>query len=419
MHNKTGRRFAVVVGVSRYLHGYRSLRFAGADALKVASALQASGYQVQTLATDTEVGSVRRQAVLDAFTEVAQEAKPDDHFLFYFSGHGSRQNGRDYLLLSDADPRRFDATALSLDALGAVLERCKAQQRLFIVDACRDPGLSSVAQKGGTLTGFTKGGLPKGFAERVGKAAQQSPPRQPARWAALFACSPNQLSRESDEESSGVFTTRFLAALSGGIGGTVTVQAALRYVLGSMPQPLRELQKPDALGDVNLAIAESTPNLLLTKGNGFVATPFALHVRFMLSGLVASHIRTEYLGGGGGPAGNLKRNFLYDVSNLQPEPLRLRARLESKQQHLVLGEVWDEADDMIDVMRSRKGPAEWLYCVPVFRGERSIDWYKDTRWRLSIFSRANPNVPALVREVTCDSNIMGHFNALGQTEIPN
>lgn len=398
MSQKTGRRFAVVVGVSRYLKGYRSLRFAGSDALKVASALQASGYQVQTLATDTEIGSVRRQAVLDAFTEVAQQAQPEDHFLFYFSGHGSRQGERDYLLCSDADPEHFETTALSIDGLGAVLARCRARQRLFIIDACRDSGSTTVARKGGSLTGFAKGGLPKGFVARVGRAAQQAPPQQPTRWAALFACSPNQVSKESDEERSGIFTTRLLAALHGGIGGTVTVEAALRYIQRDIPRSLVQVQKPDALGDKSMVIAEATPNLVLSGGNGFRVTPFYLHVFFRLSGLIASHIRTEYVGGGGGPEGTFKCNYLYDLKDFRREkPFQ------------ALGSVWDETDAGSDAVRLRVGPAEWLYGLPVFRGERNITWFEGTRWRITVYAQENPNVPAFVREVTCDTNMQPIF----------
>jgi Caspase domain len=390
---KQGRRFAVVVGVSRYLNGYQSLRFAGSDALKVATVLQASGYQVQTLATDTEIGSVRRQAVLDAFTEVALQAKEDDTLLFYFSGHGSRHNGRDYLLLSDAAPMRFEETALNLESLGNILAHCKARQRLFVVDACRDPGLAQVASKGRLASGFSKGGLPRGFQENVARTAQRAPQKLPTRWAALFACSPDQVAKESDEERSGVFTTRLLAALSGGLGGTVTVEAAQRYIQSMMPSALRGIQQPDTLGDKSFPIAEATPNLIVEGGNGFVLDPFTLYVRFRLSGLIASSIHTEYIGGGSAPEGALNQEQFYGLTRIHTVPPYLR-----------YGNTWHEYDSMTEVMRTQLGPAEWRYGFAVLHRERPDSWLVGSRWRITIYAKDKPTVPAMVRELTCTNN---------------
>ena len=54
-----------------------------------------------------------------------------DTLLFFFAGHGSRQDGKDYFLFSDSDPADLTKTALSLDTVSSILNECKATQRVY------------------------------------------------------------------------------------------------------------------------------------------------------------------------------------------------------------------------------------------------------------------------------------------------
>lgn len=83
------RVFAVMVGVSEYGSDQSDLPYTDDDALKLAETLRREGVLNPTSVTLTNaqatVGGVRR-----AFQRVAQQASPDDLFLFFFSGHGAQ-----------------------------------------------------------------------------------------------------------------------------------------------------------------------------------------------------------------------------------------------------------------------------------------------------------------------------------------
>jgi uncharacterized caspase-like protein len=63
-----------------------------------------------------------------------------DNFWFFFSGHGIRHDGRDYLIPSDGDPEDIENTAISINLVTERLRRCGADNVVLILDACRSLG---------------------------------------------------------------------------------------------------------------------------------------------------------------------------------------------------------------------------------------------------------------------------------------
>jgi uncharacterized caspase-like protein len=63
-----------------------------------------------------------------------------DNFWFFFSGHGIRHAGRDYLMPSDGDPEDIENTAISINLVTERLRRCGADNVVLILDACRSLG---------------------------------------------------------------------------------------------------------------------------------------------------------------------------------------------------------------------------------------------------------------------------------------
>ena len=70
---------------------------------------------------------------------------PSDSLWFFFSGHGVREQGQDYLLLndSDPDPEEVNNSAISLAFVTEQLRQSGAGNIMMFVDACR-----SVAKSG-------------------------------------------------------------------------------------------------------------------------------------------------------------------------------------------------------------------------------------------------------------------------------
>ncbi|MBX9707718.1 MAG: caspase family protein [Caulobacteraceae bacterium] len=86
------RVHAIMVGVSDYGGVANNLSYTDEDAEKLAETLERGGVlapgSVVLTNAEATVAGVRR-----AFAQVARDAGPDDMFLFFFSGHGSQEEG--------------------------------------------------------------------------------------------------------------------------------------------------------------------------------------------------------------------------------------------------------------------------------------------------------------------------------------
>lgn len=79
-----GTDHAIVIGIDDYDGKWPALRYAVADARRVAAFLEGQGYGV-TLLLDAEA---TRESILGAFREAALTLGENDRLLFYFGGHG-------------------------------------------------------------------------------------------------------------------------------------------------------------------------------------------------------------------------------------------------------------------------------------------------------------------------------------------
>ena len=83
------RVFAVMVGVSEYGEAANDLAYTDEDARKLAETLRREGVLNPASVTLTNAQATV-SGVRSAFQRVAQQAGPDDMFLFFFSGHGAQ-----------------------------------------------------------------------------------------------------------------------------------------------------------------------------------------------------------------------------------------------------------------------------------------------------------------------------------------
>jgi len=130
---QSGRRVALVVGVSSYQH-VPKLGNPTNDAMDISNAFYRLGFQVQTL-IDPD-----RRGLEDAIRKLGRDAEGAEAGIFYYSGHALEVSGQNLLVPATADIRserdlRFETVDLD-SVLDSVSGRGKVS--LLILDSCRD-----------------------------------------------------------------------------------------------------------------------------------------------------------------------------------------------------------------------------------------------------------------------------------------
>ena len=130
------KRIALVIGNSIYGLLGRDLDCPISDAEDVTATLNELGFDTYTLYDATNVDF---HSALMKFSNVASAGKYDVA-LFYFCGHGSQNDGKNYLLPVDAknDSPEDISTWISFDAVFESLSETGCKTKLVFLDACRN-----------------------------------------------------------------------------------------------------------------------------------------------------------------------------------------------------------------------------------------------------------------------------------------
>jgi tetratricopeptide (TPR) repeat protein len=145
---KDEKRYALVIGNGSYAKNIGELRNPVNDAADMARELEKSDFDVQLL-TNATYGQIR--AELLKFKEKLDEGARDNTVgLFYFAGHGLRQEDENYLVPVDAviefedDIRRYCFPVQQM--VLANMERSKSRLNILILDACRNNPFPSLTR---------------------------------------------------------------------------------------------------------------------------------------------------------------------------------------------------------------------------------------------------------------------------------
>jgi len=167
--------------------------------------------------TKPTFGHVRR-FLRSQFQEKKSLLKPGDNLWFFFAGHGRREGGRDYLMLSDSDPGDVTNTAIEVNFVTSCLRECGADNVVLFLDACRN-------QEG------TRKGQGIGLEKHQGVVI-------------FYSCSANESSYEVQELSHGVFTKFLLEGLSSqGKRNCATVEKLEQYLQETVPSIASKYRK--------------------------------------------------------------------------------------------------------------------------------------------------------------------------------
>jgi hypothetical protein len=245
-------KVALVVGVSKYptASGFTALNYAAADATDLAAVLKQQGYLVRVL-TDTDA---MRGAIEQSLKDLGENVdEQQGTFLFYFSGHGFAQQGKNYLVPISASIGSLDRDGLSVDEVELLMAKSKAKRQLMLLDACRSD--ESSGTKGAAARSFSALQAAEGLrilnSTRIGK-----------------------VSYESQDLQHGVFTAFLLKGLTGeaaGTDGLVTFSDLAGYVTDSVRRwavdhqksqvPFEAVGQKEASGDFLLAaVAGNRPS---------------------------------------------------------------------------------------------------------------------------------------------------------------
>ena len=145
------KNWAIIIGVNDYSY-LEKLNFAKIDAEAMYQWLQQEGgFNTQGLflftddsppiPTDPPIPTTPSFGHLRTFFNIQfkrQLLTSADNLWFFFSGHGNRGAGGDYLMLSDSNPGDLEYTALSVSYITERLRNWGAGNVVMFIDACRN-----------------------------------------------------------------------------------------------------------------------------------------------------------------------------------------------------------------------------------------------------------------------------------------
>lgn len=220
---------ALIVGISDYPSPISKLPAVAADVREIGKLLNSpSGkfpHHVKVL-TDTQAG---RENLLQHLQNVFDDAEKDDTIFVYMAGHGAVISDDYYFIAHDTDLMHATTTAVSLEAIKAMFDRCKSDRVLLWLDFCHSGGI-----------------IPR----QIGKPPASGPAairralevvRGQGR-IIFAACTPEQSAYENLKLGHGVFTAYLLEGLQGAAAqnGEITANSLFDFIDRSMGSSLQQ-----------------------------------------------------------------------------------------------------------------------------------------------------------------------------------
>ena len=154
------RVYAIMVGVSEYGDAESDLPYTDDDALKLAETLRREGVLNPASVTLTNAQATVA-GVESAFRRVAQQAGPDDMFLFFFSGHGSQTDGEVSQVSAIEPDGRSEGIVLSDGEISdremaRLFGTLRTRLSLLVLDSCFSGGFArNVVDRPGVMGLFS------------------------------------------------------------------------------------------------------------------------------------------------------------------------------------------------------------------------------------------------------------------------
>ena len=257
----------LAVAVNTYGEGVYDLAFAAADAealtSRIASLAEGGGEGARVHLLTEEQATAKR--VQQALSRIADEAQPDDLFIFFFAGMSSSNRRNPRLGLYAASQSALEDTseadssmtsALSLRQVRIWSNRIRAQRQLFLLDTC------SSREAFDTLASvLTSDPLTEALSGRQ-----------------IVVLGPADIATESTELESGVFTFALLQGLDGyadlDANGSLTVRELVSFMHNSVricqsvsddPETCSVAERPGWIDRLNITARMNGGDFLLAR----------------------------------------------------------------------------------------------------------------------------------------------------------
>lgn len=137
----SGNQYVLLIGVNHYSNSIKSLNYCMNDMTLLAETYKKIGVPEENIFLVVDDSSPERRPtranIRQQILNITQMMEPNDRLTIAFSGHGVAVKGKSYLCPSDTNLKDIN-TLISRDWAFAQLENCKAKQKIFIIDACRN-----------------------------------------------------------------------------------------------------------------------------------------------------------------------------------------------------------------------------------------------------------------------------------------
>jgi len=197
------------------------------------------GFDVVKQIKDSESSNAFRE--LNRFVK---QAGPKDTLLFYYSGHGKLDDRFAlYLCTRDSEVDLLESSAISMDSVWDLLGKCKARQRIVLLDCCFSGSAAGVRARGNLEDAL------KVNASGTGSYL-------------LTASDAIETAQEKEGDKYGVFTKHLIAGLESGDAdpdgnGFVTMDDMYRYICRSVRQDSPQKPTRQVGGSGNIVLANS------------------------------------------------------------------------------------------------------------------------------------------------------------------
>jgi len=241
----TGRRMALIVGVSRYADAAIDLAYAADDAKALYGVLTNPSLGPAAFRPEDVRLLVDGQATVKAINtglrEFLQRARENDFVLFFFAGHGAPDPNRPqdlYLLAHDTSAKDIAGTGLLMRHVREAIAEIAARDVLILTDACHSAGIAGPSTGGRSIEANP---IHQAFLDKMQHAS--------GGLAILTASEAAQLSQEDARWGHhGVFTHFLLQGLAGAADRNgdhiVTLGELMEYVRENVRRATHDEQIP-------------------------------------------------------------------------------------------------------------------------------------------------------------------------------
>jgi uncharacterized caspase-like protein len=253
----SGRKFAAIIGVSRYqFHdaGLNDLRYADADARSIRDYLlqpNGGGFKASDIIYLENSGATS-DGVRDALMRFLPKASPNDLVFIYIASHGSPdpfEPQKLYFLMNDTKVANLPKTGLGMSELQELLDHIVRAQRVVVfIDACHSAGIAGTRLVTGRQLDRLENNVFNLYASRLFRETGR---------AILTSSDVNEISEEGANWGGGhgIFTWALLEGLRGAADANsdhvVTAGELFNYVSSRVRKETNARQNPRALSGTN------------------------------------------------------------------------------------------------------------------------------------------------------------------------